>query len=61
MEECMEDMEGSTTDHTDALEDVLSEHSVILACADVKVAMKLDMGHVSTAETHSMEGRITLI
>ena len=57
----MEDMEGSTTDHTDALEDVLSEHSVILACADVKVAMKLDMGHVLTAETHSMEGRITLI
>ena len=59
MEECMEDMEGSTTDHTDALEDVLSEHSVILGCVDVKVAMKLDMGHVSTTETHSMEGTIT--
>ena len=57
----MEDMEGFTTGHMDALEDVLSEHSVILVCVDVKVAMKLDMGHVSTAETHSMEGRITLI
>ena len=57
----MEDMEGFTTGHMDALEDVLSEHSVISVCADVRVAMRLDMGHVSIAEIHSMEGRITLM
>ena len=57
----MEAMEVSTTDHMDALEDVLSEHSVILGCVDVKEAMKLDMGHVSTTETHSksLKGIIT--
>ena len=47
----MEDMEAFTTDRMAASEDALLEHSVILACVDVKEGTKLDMGHASTTET----------
>ena len=52
----MEDMEVFTTDLMAASEDALQEHSVILACVDVKAGTKLDMGHASTTETLSTAG-----